>query len=192
VTASLGAHAEENLRFIRVAMERGSTFSAVSGVEGIAMGTVGLVAAFVAANQSSADRWLLVWLFAALLAVPIGVTAMWRKAARGGVTLTGALGRRFALGVAAPLVAGGAITFGLWRGGEHTLMGPTWLLLYGAGVVVGGMFSVPAVRAMGLCLMTIGIAAVFTPAGWSNGWLALGFGGLQIGFGIHIARHHGR
>ena len=30
-----------------------------------------------------------------------------------------------------------------------------------------------------------------TPPEWGNFWLALGFGGLQIGFGVYIARNHG-
>jgi hypothetical protein len=47
------------------------------------------------------------------------------------------------------------------------------------------------VRATGLCFMAVGIAAIVTPQEWGTAWLGIGFGGLQIGFGIHIARHHG-
>jgi hypothetical protein len=172
-------------------MERSSTFTAVPGLGGAGMGAIGLAAAVLAANQRSAEGWLLVWLLAAPVALCVGVTAMWRKAARSGTPLVGALGRRFALGMAAPLVAGAAITYALWRTGDYSVMPPTWLLLYGAGVVVGGMFSVAVVRATGVCFMAAGIAAIVTPHAWGNSWLAIGFGGLQIGFGIHIARHHG-
>ena len=63
--------------------------------------------------------------------------------------------------------------------------------LYGAGVLTGGMFSVPVVRAMGVCLMAAGIAAILTPYAWDSVWLAIGFGGLHIGFGTYIARNHG-
>jgi hypothetical protein len=190
VTA-FGQYAEENLQFIRRTMERSSTFTAVPGRGGAAMGVVGLAAAILAASQQSAERWLAVWLLAAMLAAGIGITTMWRKAAHSGAPLVGAVGRRFALGMAAPLVAGAAITYALWRTGDHAVMPPTWLLLYGAGVVIGGMFSAPVVRTMGVCFMAAGIAAIVTPQDWGNSWLAIGFGGLQIGFGIHIARHHG-
>ena len=188
---SFGRHAEENLQFIRRTMERSSTFTAVPGLGGAGMGTIGLAAAILAANQRSAERWLVVWLLAAAVAVGIGVTTMWRKASRSGAPLVGVVGRRFALGMAPPLVAGVAITYALWRAGDYAVMAPTWLLLYGAGVVIGGMFSAPVVRAMGVCFMAAGIAAIVTPQDWGNSWLAIGFGGLQIGFGIHIARHHG-
>jgi hypothetical protein len=188
---SFGQHAEENLQFIRRTMERSATFTAVPGLGGAGMGVIGLAAAIVAANQRSAERWLVVWLLAAAVALGIGVTTMWRKAARSGAPLVGAVGRRFALGMAAPLVAGAAITYALWRAGDYAVMAPTWLLLYGAGVMIGGMFSVPVVRAVGVCFMAAGIAAIVTPQDWGNSWLAIGFGGLHIGFGIHIARHHG-
>lgn len=188
---SVSAHAEAHLEFIRRTMERSATFTAVPGAGGAAMGVVGLGAAALASGQPSADRWLLTWLMAAGMALALGVASMWRKAARVGLPLTGTMGRRFALGLSAPLVAGAAITWALWRAGDYGVMAPTWLLLYGAGVVVGGLFSAPVVRATGLCFMALGVAAVLAPAGWADVWLALGFGGLHIGFGIHIARHHG-
>ena len=60
-----------------------------------------------------------------------------------------------------------------------------------AGVLTGGMFSVPVIRAIGACFMTTGIAATLTAPEWGNIWLAIGFGGLHIGFGAYIARHYG-
>ena len=188
---SFGQHAEESLHFIRRTMERSSTFTAVPGVGGAGMGAIGLAAAVLAANQSSAERWLIVWLLAAAVALSIGVTTMLRKAARLGAPLAGAVGRRFAMSLAAPLVAGAALTWGVWMHDDWALMPAVWLLLYGTGVLAGGVFSIAAVRLLGVAFMALGVAALATPQDWGNSWLAIGFGGLQIGFGIHIARHHG-
>jgi hypothetical protein len=188
---SFGSHAAENLRFIRSAMERSSTFTAIPGKGGVAMGVVAIGAAALAQTQPPGDRWLLTWLGAAAIAAVIGLATMAHKARQAGVPLTGSSGRRFALGMAAPFVAGAAITYELWTVGQFTVMAPAWLLLYGAGVLTGGMFSVPIVRAVGICFMAVGIAAMFTPPQWGNAWLAAGFGGLQIGFGIYITRYHG-
>jgi hypothetical protein len=56
---SVGDRAEENLVFIRQAMERSATFTSIPGVGGVAMGVVALAASVVAARQPSDDRWLM-------------------------------------------------------------------------------------------------------------------------------------
>lgn len=188
---SLGGHAAENLSFIRQTMERGATFTAIPGVGGCVMGAIALAAALVGSWQPTAERWLLTWLGAAAIAAAVGLTAMARKARRAGATLTGANARRFAAGLAAPFVAGAAITYELWAVGMFAVMAPAWLLLYGAGLLTGGIVSVPAVRWIGALFMAFGVAAILTPPEWGNIWLALGFGGLQVGFGVYIARNHG-
>jgi hypothetical protein len=188
---SFGEHAEEQLQFIRRTMERSSTFTAVPGMGGVGMGAVGLAASVLAAHQNSAERWLIVWLVAAAVAVSIGVIAVLRKSARLGAPLAGAVGRRFAMSLAAPLVAGAALTWGVWMHDDHTLLPAVWLLLYGTGVLAGGVFSVAAVRLLGVAFMALGVAALVTPPAWGDIWLGVGFGGLQLTFGFYIARRHG-
>ena len=91
--ASLHDKAADDLRFIRQAMERGALFTAVPGLGGMAMGTLGLAAAAVAARQPTPEAWLAVWLGTAIVAFTVGVAAIWRKASRAGVRLTGGLAR---------------------------------------------------------------------------------------------------
>jgi hypothetical protein len=187
----LSGRAADNLRFIRQAMERSATFTSIPGLGGVVMGAIALGAAVVAAGQDTEDRWLATWLAAAALAAVVGLVAMVRKARRAGAPLTGANARRFAMGMVAPFVAGAAITYELWTVRNFTVMAPAWLLLYGAGVLTGGIFSVPVVRAIGVCFMTLGIAAIVSPSEWGNVWLAIGFGALHVGFGVYIARNYG-
>ncbi len=188
---SVSSQAADNLVFIRSAMERSSTFTAIPGAGGVVMGAIGLAAAGIAAGQPTGDGWLATWLASAVIAAGVGLFAMTRKAHAAGLSLTGVNARRFALGMAAPFVAGAAITYELWAVRNFTVMVPAWLLLYGAGLLTGGMFSVPIVRVIGISFMAAGLGAILTPHEWGNVWLAIGFGGLQVGFGIHIMRNHG-
>ena len=188
---SIHDRAQDDLRFIRRAMERSGTFTAVPGLGGAGMGVVGVAAALIGSMQPTAERWLATWLGAAAIAFVIGLVSMLRKASRAGVPLTGAVGRRFALSLSAPLAAGAALTAGLAQAGTWSLMPAVWLLLYGTGVVTGGAMSVPVVAIAGGCFMALGAAALVTPPAWGNVWLGLGFGLVHIGFGLYIARKHG-
>jgi len=188
---SLHRRAADDLQFIRRTIERSATFTAVPGWGGAAMGALAVAAAVAGARQPTADRWLVVWLATAVLAAGVGLATMARKARLAGVTLGGPAAYRFAAALGAPLAAGAALTYALWALGAYSAMPAVWLLLYGAGVLTGGAFSVPAVRVMGALFMLAGFAAVATPPAWGHLWLGAGFGGLQIGFGVYIARHHG-
>lgn len=181
----------ENLRFIRDTMERAGHFTGVPGWGGVGMGVTGLVAAWIASLQPNADRWLLVWLAEGWLAFAIGVIAMVRKGKAGETPLTSRPGRRFVLAYAPPILAGAIITVALYNAGHVGLLPGVWLLLYGAAVMTGGAMSVPAVPVMGACFVPLGLLALFGPTSWGNLLLAIGFGGLHIGFGYYIARRHG-
>lgn len=188
---ALHARAMDNLRFIRETMERASSFTAVPGWGGVVMGISALCAAYVAAGQSSARAWLLTWMVEALLASMIGGWAMDRKARAAELPLLSGPGRKFALGLAPPILVGALLTIVLSRISGTSVIPGMWLLLYGAGVVTGGMFSVGIVPIMGLCFMALGAVALFCPAAWGNIFMAAGFGALHIIFGLIIARKHG-
>lgn len=188
---SLGRRAADDLRFIRNAMARTATFTVVPGFGGAAMGVIGLAAAVVASRQPTADRWLGTWLIAAALAFSAGIVAIVIKAQRHELSLDGTTSRNFAIGIAAPLAAGAAITYALWEIRAYAAMPAVWLLLYGTGVLVGGVFSVPIVRITGVLFMLLGFLAIATPPQFGNLWLGIGFGALQLCGGIFIARRHG-
>jgi hypothetical protein len=183
-----------DLRFIRDTMERSASFTAVPGWGQVILGVTALSAAWLAARQPPA--WLEVWLAEAFLAAIIALVSMHWKATRRGLPLFTGPGRKVALGLFPPLIAGAFLTFSLQRvglgsAGLETALAPAWLLLYGAGIITGGAYSVSIVPVMGLCFMVMGALAVVAPAAWANYFLAAGFGGLHIFFGFLIARRHG-
>lgn len=188
---AIRGHAEEHIRYIRDAMERASSFTAVPGLGGIVMGATALGAAAIASRQPDPSRWLAVWLTEAIVAVAIGALAMARKARRTSSDLFSGPARRFLLTLTAPLGAGAVLTLVLARSGQTAILPGLWLLLYGTAVVSAGATSVRPVLAMGACFMLLGAAAFASPSAWGDGYLAAGFGGVQIAFGAVIARNHG-
>lgn len=184
-------HAIENLRFIRETMERSSAFTAVPGWGGLAMGATAVAASLLAAQQTTPGGWLAIWLLEGTLAFAIGGCAAVRKARAADVPLLSGAGRKFALSLLPPVAAGALLTAPLYHAGLMQVLPGLWLLAYGAGILTAGAFSVRVVPVMGLCFMAAGAAALFCPAGWGNWFLAVGFGGLHILFGLIIARGYG-
>ena len=188
---ALGDKAMEDLRFIRHTMEHGSAFTAVPGWGGVGMGASALLAAMLASRQSSMEGWLIVWLAEALVAAGIGGWAITRKAHRVGLPILSGSGRKFLLSFLPPALAGAVLTLALVQTESSSLIPGMWLLLYGAGVVTAGTFSVEVVPVMGVCFMVAGTCALFVAPAWGNQLLAAGFGGLHILFGLTIARKYG-
>lgn len=188
---SLYEHAAENLVFIREAMERAGSFTAVPGWGGVVMGLTGLAAAIIASGQSTPRAWLLTWLAAAVLAVATGMIAMLLKSRDAGLPLFSRPARQFAFSYSPAILAGALITSALVRGGMYSLLPGVWLLLYGAAAISGGTFSVRIVPLMGILFLFLGAIALFTPPSVGDICLGIGFGVLHIIFGAIIARRYG-
>jgi len=190
------AHALDNLRFIRETMERAGSFTAVPGWGGVLMGVTAIAAAAFASHSDSRGTWLTIWLIEGVLAIGLGILAMWRKARAAGLLLWSAPARKFVFSFVPPLIAGALITVALWRAGAVASIPGVWLMLYGTGIITGGAFSVPAVPVMGACFLAEGAVALFwlpmmTSMVWADLFLGVGFGGLHILFGAIIARRYG-
>ncbi|HEY0590261.1 MAG TPA: hypothetical protein VGF40_00725 [Thermoanaerobaculia bacterium] len=189
--APLHQHAAENLTFIRDAMERAGTFTAVPGWGGVAMGLTGLAAAIIAPGQPTPSAWLATWLAASVVAAVIGLLAVLVKARNAGVPFLSRPARQFALSFAPAILAGALLTVALHATGLTELLPGVWLLLYGAAVVAAGTFSVRIVPLMGILFLFLGAIALFSSALVAAVCLGAGFGALHIVFGVIIARRYG-
>lgn len=188
---ALHDRAMDNLRFIREAMERASSFTAVPGWGQVAIGVTALFAALVASQQKAFADWLAVWLAEASVSAGIAGWTMYRKAHASDTSLLSRPGRKLIINLSPPMVVGALLTVVFYRAGLTGQLPGLWLLLYGTGVVTGGAFSVRPVPFMGLCFMLVGAGALFCSAAWGNAFMAAGFGLLHIIFGLHIARNYG-
>jgi hypothetical protein len=184
-------NALEHLEVIRRTMERSTAFTAVSGWGYVGMGATALVAFAIALRQSTIEAWLAVWLGEALVAVTIALVAMHWKASRQATPILSIPGRRLFVGLLPALFAGGVLTVALVRSGDTRQIPGVWLLLYGVAVMQAGAFSVRTIPVMGALFVLVGAIALPLPWTWANVMLAVGFGGLHLGFGAFIARRHG-
>lgn len=188
---ALHDRAIDNLDFIRSAMERAGSFTAVSGWGIVAVGGVALAAGPLATRQATNGAWLGAWLLAAAAAVAIALTTTARKSRAMGLPLVSGAGRKFALALTPTLIAGAVMTAVLQPSAPRDLLVGMWLLLYGAGVTAGGALSVPAVPVMGAGFMVLGVATFLMPTSAANLMMLAGFGGLHVVFGVYIARRYG-
>lgn len=183
------SHALDQLRVIRETMERAAAFTALPGWGGVAMGVSALAAgAFAPATPS--PRWMAIWLLDAAAAFAIGLAATIHKARRTHTALSGAPARRFALAFAPGVVAAVVLTIVIAHAGRLEWLAPCWLLLYGAAVCSGGALSAGPVPLMGVTFMMLG-AAAFAAPGSGPALMIVGFGVVQIGFGIWIGVRYG-
>ncbi len=182
-------YAKETLAYIRQTMESASTFTAVSGWGLVAVGAIGLIAAALAWRIGMPNS-LRVWLTAAVLSsITAGVSTAAKSRILNAPLWSGAL-RKIVWVMAPAMTAGAVLTYALWMAGVRQLMPGTWLALYGAGVTAGGVFSVRALRGMGVLFLALGVVALLAPR-LGLLLLAIGFGGLHLGFGAYIAKRHG-
>ncbi len=188
---ALHERAMDNLKYIRETMERATAFTNISGWGQVGIGVTALAAALISAQQRTFKAWLTVWIAEGLIALLIAGWSMDRKARAAKMPLLSGPGRKVAFSLSPPIFAGGIVTVVLYRAGLTEAIPGVWLLLYGTGVITGGMFSVTVVPIMGLCFMALGALAFLAPAGFANWFMAAGFGGLHIVFGIIIARRYG-
>ena len=188
---ALHDRAMDNLRYIRETMELATAFTGISGWGEIAIGVTALIASAIAAQQATFNSWLAVWIAEGLISLLIAGWSMDRKSRAIEMPLGSGPGRKAVFSLTPPLIAGGLLTIMLVKAGETSAIPGVWLLLYGTGVITGGMYSVRVVPIMGICLMALGALSLFSPPAYANWFMAAGFGGLHLVFGAIIVRKYG-
>jgi hypothetical protein len=184
-TVALESHALGTLQYIRASIDAASLL-AVPGTAGIAMGSVGVLAAVLCSLPAFASQWLSIWLAAAAMAFLCGSALIAHQSLRRGEALFRGPVRKFLLCLCPALGVGVVLTGHLWLEGLPQTIPAVWLLMYGCGVLAASTMTVRPVALMGALFLVLGLAALRVPAAWLNPLLGLGFGGLHIAFGMLI------
>ena len=198
---------------IRAIMERSSRFISLSGLSGVGAGVVALAGAgaghwflrreygnqgFLRLLESTEQERTLVLpylmalaagMIGAALAVAIFFTL--RRARRAGTGLWNTLGRRLAMSLAIPLVAGGLFCLALFVRGAVSLVIPGMLLFYGLALLNASKYTLDEIRWLGLTQIALGLVAMLLP-GAGLLFFALGFGLGHIGYGLLMYNRYER
>ena len=198
---------------IRAIMERSSRFISLSGLSGVGAGVVALAGAgvghwylkglypyagYLHLLQSTPAERRAVMPFLLGLAVVMVVAALvvatfftLRRARRAGQPLWSALGRRLALSLAIPLVAGGLFCIALFIEGAVGLVVPGLLLFYGLALLNASKYTLDEIRWLGLTEIGLGLVAMLIP-GLGLAFFAVGFGLGHIGYGLVMYNRYER
>ncbi|UOG73993.1 hypothetical protein MTX78_17945 [Hymenobacter tibetensis] len=198
---------------IRAIMERSSRFISLSGLSGVGAGVVALIGAgaghwylrreygetgFLRLLQSTpAERELvlpfLLLLSAGIIAAALAVAMFFtmRRARKAGQPLWSALGRRLAVSLMIPLVAGGLFCLALFTHGAVSLVVPGLLLFYGLALLNASKYTPDEIRLLGLTQVALGLVGILLP-GAGLLLFALGFGLGHIGYGLLMYNRYER
>jgi hypothetical protein len=179
------------LAYIRTSIESSSSMD-VPGMAGIVMGIIGVLAAIVVSVPRLAPHWLVIWLFAAPVALLFGGALVARQIARRGHTRYLGPARKFLLCLCPSLLAGAVLTWVLWTTRMTSLIPGMWLLLYGCAVLSASTVTIAGIArlicVMGALFVALGSMTFVLPTTVHTAMLGLGFGVLHIIFGILIGR----
>ena len=186
-TIPLDTHAAATLQYIRASMDAAVSLS-IPGSAGIAMGSVGLLAAVLAVAPAFRPYWFWIWIAAALIAASLGAFRMARQPASRGSLLSGTPVRRFMLGLFPGLFAGAVMTVVLRVTGNDQLLPASWLVLYGCALIAASAPTTRALGVLGACFVGLGLLTYALSPAWHMLALGAGFGGLHLVFGLLARR----
>jgi hypothetical protein len=198
---------------IRAIMERSSRFISLSGLSGVGAGVVALAGAAVGhwylreqygeqgfSRLMNSDRGqilaalpFLLGLATAIILLALGIAFYFthRRAQRDGSVLWGSLGRRLALSLAIPLVAGGLFCLQLYLKSVLGMVVPGMLVFYGLALLNASKYTLDEIRLLGLTEIGLGLVAMLFP-GLGLVFFALGFGLCHIGYGLLMYNRYER
>lgn len=195
----------DQLKEIRILMERSSKFLSLSGLSGVSAGIIALIAAllvyfkkekivhsgaFLSLFESSISdsdldfknyvlKVSLITLLAALLS---GLYFTLNKAKKNNQHVWNNLSKALLINLSIPLIAGGFFILGMMNHGLLGLAPSATLVFYGLALINASKYTVRDVFYLGICEIVLGILSMFL-TGFTLLFWVLGFGILHILYG---------
>lgn len=207
--ATSPGEAHEHLRVIRQAMERSTRYSTLSGLSGVAVGSIALLGCVLTrylvkeAPEPQWKYWFVgVWSLVLIASLVADYFFSKRRAARVGKTAFSPLGKHLTRAAAPGFLAALAFSafyafhpdgIGGYESAGAYLYG-AWMLCYAVSLLSVGMFSVREVSYLGWAFLGAGALTLLLPPGFLFGpraLMALTFGGFHIVYGLWMGRKYG-
>lgn len=202
---------EQALQDIRQMMERSSRFISLSGLSGVAAGTVALVGAwfgnemlgnyygsynsrgFFSGDDFSKLKLKLVGLAAIVFAVAFASSFYftWRRARRQNVSLWGPVSKRLFWNMSIPLIAGAGFILAMLRYDDWAYVSSACLVFYGLALINASKYTLTDIKYLGYCEIMLGLINMFY-IGYGLYFWAVGFGVLHILYGIIMWKKYER
>lgn len=188
----------EDLKEIRLLMERSSKFLSLSGLSGIAVGIVALTSAAVLYFHEDIygfyrledpirfGAFLAVQAVVTLLsAIILGFLFTRRKAKKRGESLWNPLSKKVLTAMSIPLITGGLMGLIFLNQLDIWPLAGITLIFYGLALINSAHFTFKDLHYLGICEIILGLAALAI-TGYSLLFWALGFGVLHIIYGVRM------
>jgi hypothetical protein len=185
-------HAEHSLDIIRTLMERSQRYEHISGLSGLAAGTLVLIGA--AALQSDMLPWsspinsLVVWSLVLAVSVMVHLLITRRRARDRGEALWTRQARTVLLALLPAFIVAAVISVWLWTEQRTGLWPSIWLLLYGCGTLATCFFAPRSILFLGLTCLTAGILSLLVLTDHPLLTMSIGFGLTHIAYGLLVLR----
>ncbi len=190
--------AEEDIRSIKILMERSSKFISLSGLSGVLAGIYALVGAWFAYQvlypapgfywgPTAYDYLDLVHLAVVavtvlVLAIGTGIWLTARKAKKRGQRFWNPSSRGLLASMSIPLLTGGTFILIMLYHGYYGIMSPACLIFYGLSLIAGSHYTFGDIKWLGIFEILLGLTAALFP-GFGLLFWATGFGFLHILYG---------
>lgn len=198
---------KDDLKEIKEMMSKSSRFISLSGLSGVSAGSVALIGAYFAyqtvySQKITSDyRTILLTndkvftlLFIAVVtlvtALSLGIFFTTRKAKKDKQKLWNTHTQRLIINLMIPLTAGGILCLMLLFKGFIGLVPPLTLVFFGLALVNASKFTLTEIRSLGIAEIILGLIATYY-IGYGLLFWALGFGVLNIAYGIIMQIRHG-
>lgn len=197
---------KKDLREIKEIMTKSTRFDSLSGLSGVSTGVIALVGAFLSQQLIFKNQYYLGYDVAAikgedlinlvliasgtlLSALAAAIFFTYRKTKNQREHHWKRQSKQLLINLLIPLATGGILCLMLLQLRLIGFLAPLSLIFYGLALINASKYTLPEIRTLGFIEIILGLAAFYYIEFGLEFWM-VGFGGMQILFGLIVLRKY--